>query len=182
MGPLEITLSSSTLGDDKLRNETVLPFGTMVQVVNGDQGWMQTPMGKQAMSADQVRDARESEARQLHRLFGRLESMRFQALGKEDLEGSPCEVVVLYDEAGERIKLFLDPGTHLVRAMENKDQGESGPVLARTIMADVRKEAGWGFARDLKILHDGKLFATYKVETLRVNPELSADLFAEPKP
>ncbi len=180
MGPLTFNLRSRSSGKDRLRIDTSTPFGNMVQIIAGDEGWRKTPMGTQALSAGDIEDAWRNERRELLRIFQRVGGLKAQALGTQELEGEACEVVYLLEPGGEHIKIYLDPGDHRVKGLEYRDKSEMGPVLNLTLLADHRKEGGFLFAHDYKVHHDGTLFATFKVTQIVANPSLEDELFTEP--
>ena len=181
VGPLTLGVVNYARGDDRLRIETTSPFGGMVQVVNGEQGWAKNPMGKQAMTAEMIADAWKGERRSILRLLRNRDAWRAQYVGRQDLEGEPRDVVYLIDEAGEWLKLYLEPESRLIRAMEYRDTGETGPVRNLTTYDDIRRVDGVGIAHALRIHHDGKLFATYDLSEVRFNPDLGEALFTEPE-
>ncbi|MBN2170213.1 MAG: insulinase family protein [Candidatus Krumholzibacteriota bacterium] len=181
VGPLTLGIVNRALGDDRLRIDTTSPFGSMVQVVNGDEGWAKNPMGKQAMTAEMIADAWQGERRSVLHLLRDREAWRAQYVGRHELDGAPRDVVYLLDEAGEWLKLYLEPESHLIRAMEYKDKGETGPVRNLTTFDEIRRVDGVGIAHALRIHHDGKLFATYSLSEVRINPDLAPDLFTEPE-
>jgi len=181
MGKLTIKITSRSKGADRLRVESNTPFGQMIEVLSGERGWMKSPQGVKEMTGSERKESWRGEKRQLVRLFRGLEACQAQSLGVQDLDGDPCNVVYLSDAEGESTKLFLDPATHMIRAMEYKDQGMEGPVMNLTLLGDYRKAAGFSFPHEMKVRHNGSQFATMILSSIKVNPPMEDDLFTEPQ-
>ena len=180
MGPLTFGIRTRVEGDSKMRVDMNTPFGSMTTVIAGESGWSKSPRGKQTLASEDIADSWKEQRRQASRLLLRLEELKAQAGGMQDLDGKSCQVVYVSGEGIEPIKYFIDPQNWLPVAMEFKDSGETGPVLNRTYLGDYRKAGGFQFARELKIHHDGKLFATVIVGEVNVNPKFDPGLFGEP--
>ena len=179
MGPLTFSIRSRHQGDQKLRVDTNTPFGSMTQILTREKGFMVSPRGKQEVTGAELDDMWASEKNDPLHILGNLDGYQAQSLGREALEGVDCDVVYLTAEGGDGYKLFLDDAG-LIHAMEFKDQGQSGPVMNLSVFEDYEKAGGVQFARSVKIHHDGALFATLTIKSLKVNVSLDEGIFAEP--
>ncbi len=180
MGPLTFGIHSRRMGDKLLRVDTSTPFGSMTQILTGDVGWIVSPRGKQEVTGDELAELWEGEKNDQHAILRGLDGFTTQSLGAENLDGVGCDVVYLTGESGKGYKVFLG-ADHLIHAMEYKDQGQSGPVMNLTITEDFTAAGGVMFPRSAKVHHDGTLFATVKVKSVKVNEAMAKDLFTEPK-
>jgi predicted Zn-dependent peptidase len=182
MGPMTFTVRQRSEGTERMRVDTSTPFGEMVQVLTREEGWSKSPMGVKPMSGQELDDAWGREARELRHLFAQLDAIQAQALGERTLDGVACPAVHILDTEDRGTLLFLDPESYLVLAMQYKDKTEAGPVRNLTRFEDLRLVSGWRYAHEIKIEHDAKLFATFSVAEVKINPKLDAGLFDEPAP
>ncbi|MCP4544984.1 MAG: hypothetical protein GY835_00805 [bacterium] len=181
MGPMTFSLISRYRDGEYMRVDTNTPFGSMVQIMTPTQGWAQSPMGNEEMSASDLADAWKSERTDLLNVFRNIATYRCQALGIQELNGKECDVVHVTDDTDLKIKVFIATDTHRVYAMEYKDRGQMGPVLNLTVIGEFKAVSGFQFARNKQIHHDGTLFAELKVSDVQVNPQLNDDLFTAPE-
>ena len=180
MGAMTFSMITRQKGEDRIRIDTNTPFGSMVQILTAGKGWMQSPRGSEEMSASDLEESWKNERRDLLNIFKALDELRCQSLGEQEFEGRACDVIHVLDADELKVRFFLDAETHMVRAMEFKDSGQAGPVLNLSVFGDYEEAGGVEFARAIRIHHDGKLFAELQVKDVKINPELSDDLYRAP--
>ncbi len=180
MGPLTFGIHTRRKGDEFLRVDTNTPFGSMTQIMTSEVAWIVSPRGKQEITGDELTELWEGEESDQLSILNDLDGFTTQALGAESLDGVECEVVYLTGESGKGYKVFLS-GDYLIHAMEFKDQGQGGPVMNLTVTEGYAATGGLMFPQTAKVHHDGSLFATITVKSVKVNQPLAADLFTEPQ-
>ncbi len=180
MGPLTFSIRSRYQGEESIRVDTNTPFGSMTQIITREKAWVVSPRGKQEVTGDELEEMWGGEENDPLHILRHLDDYRIQSLGSESLEGVECDVVYLTSASDDGYKVFLGDGG-LIHAMEFKDQGQSGPVMNLTVFEDYEAAGGVQFARTAKIHHDGTLFATMAVGSVKLNVSHEKGIFAEPK-
>ena len=179
-GAMSISLTTYRKYPDRVRVEIQMPFGKMIQAVAGESGWIQSPQGVMDMPSDQLDQAQKKRFSDLVRLFGHFSDLKVQALPSAEVEGKPVDVLVIADDRGNWVKLFLDAVDHRLVKKEYPDQGMAGPVQAEDSYGDYRKVSGLLFPFRTKTKHDGEDFAETTVGKIQVNTGLDESLFARP--
>ena len=166
----------------RLRFETLLPFGVMAQVLNGEKSFMQTPQGAQPLVVEQ----RQRLASNLSRLVPVLlasrqeEGFRAVAQGEEDVNGTKVQKVYV-ESAGESQTLGIDTEGKIV-SVEYEGLGMSGaPGEIFQTFSDFREVEGLilPFASTTKF--NGEVMMLGTNELVEVNPEVDEEAFEMPQ-
>ncbi len=129
---------------DRMRWEVILPFGTMVQVLNGDASFAQSPQGSGPLP--------EAQRKQLEKNMKRLapvllkhrdeESFKAVATGAGEVDGTPVELVHV-ELDGEASTLGIDPETGRILSIQYRGtnfMGAPGDLVQR--FSDFREVDG----------------------------------------
>lgn len=180
-GELQLTAKSFIQMPDKLRRDIVLPFGEITMVFDGERGWQKSPRGVQDLPPAQLELMRKSIARDLqHLLLDAQEGKRtVQFLESAAVNGSDVDVIVVTDQSGDTVRLFVEKSTG--RTLKQAFQGNSpfaGPVEEEQIFSDFRTVSGLTLPFKVLTLHNGKKASESTVDHYEVNVGLDPKLFA----
>lgn len=176
---LQFGIEETAVLPDRLRQEQTTPFGSMTQVVDGESGWAQTPMGTKDLSGDEAAQARESLDTELLRVLRDRASLTCQALDPVELEGRSYERVYVTGAGDDYLLYYLDPATGLPAIEETKAKSPvtGSPVTQQTVYADYAPVGGLKLAKAFTIKHDGETFATGTLELFEANPKVTPETF-----
>ncbi|MCK4412312.1 MAG: insulinase family protein [Candidatus Eisenbacteria sp.] len=156
-------------------------FAEIVEVIDGDHGWSQSPQGIQEQSGDDLAEQKQQFLRQPEYLLTHLDEMTWQALEPREIEGVTCAAVHVRDVPIKEWVLYFHPDSHLLYAMEYRGRGPQGPAKMETTYADFRTVAGvkLPFATVLRL--DGEEFTTMQAESIEINAPVDEALFKKPE-
>ncbi len=182
-GAFEIDNTSVTIFPDRQRVDLTLPFGTMTQVLAGEDSWMKSPQGMQPMPASM----RESMAQNIRRsTLGllRLHSHPdFVAVvaGEGDIGGTPVQEVQVQLE-GDTVVLGIDPATGQVLSLVYQGSNPSGaPGTLRQVQSNFREVDGMTFAFDSEVTFDGEPMLVSRAKEIEIDPSVDEGTFARPE-
>jgi len=168
---------------DRLRTEIKLPQMTLVQVLNGDSGWVSTPMGTQDVPAPLMKELRAA----LRRLFFPLlradeqEGIIISYLGSEMVEGKPADVLQ-YQEGEQVLRLYVETASRLPVKLsyQGTDPFSGTRAEFEELYADYREVAGVKYPFRTVTRQAGKRFAELIVSEVKLNAGVPEELFKKP--
>jgi zinc protease len=178
-GPMTARVEVQFAAPDRYRERTVLPFGEIVTVLNGDDAWASTPRGVTDLGPDQKRRAREGIYRHYFGLLwaaeaGKVEAQFLGTSGEVNQVLLKVEGVSMrgsFDIAtGRLIELSL-PGTSL----------QGAPVEETRKFSSFEPSSTGTFPSRIQILHDGAPAAETRLEKAALDPAIEDGLFARPQ-
>jgi outer membrane lipoprotein-sorting protein len=184
---MEIPLVIEFKEPDKIRSEATIQGMTMIQALNGTEGWMVAPfMGKkdpEKMSAEDAKQAAEQMDNSPMYLMTRYKERghTVEYAGKEDVEGTPAYKLKVAKKNGDILYLYLDSESYLPVKTSGKTNMQGQMVESDTTLGDYKEVGGVLFAHSnetqLKGM-PGKM--TMTISKIEVNPELDDSRFAMP--
>jgi len=179
---LSISMETTIVLPDRLKLVQKLPFGETIQVLDGDKGWVQSPMGVQDVPDDGIAEMREQIDGEMLILLRDHASYACQALPPEELDGKPCERVYITAKNGEYTLYYLDAATGLPVMEQSKGKAPmtGEPVTQKVKYADYKDFGGVQRPATFSILHDDKVFATGETSSFTLNPQVATGFFAKP--
>jgi outer membrane lipoprotein-sorting protein len=184
---MEIPITMEYKEPDKLRTEATVQGMTMIQALNGKEGWMVAPfMGKkdpEKMSDEDVKRATE----QLDS-FDMLTKYKekghtVEYVGKEDLEGTPAYKLKLTKKNGDVSYLYLDAESYLLVKVSGKTKIQGQELESETSMGDYKTVDGVLYPHSIESQAKGmpgKMVMTFS--KIEVNPSLDDSRFTMPAP
>jgi len=166
---------------DRLRVDMSTPFGDMLQVINGDLGWMKNPMGVQSLTPEQIRESLADAVPDNIAIFRETTGNEVQYLGMREMDGVEYDLLYIYGEDDEWTKLYLDRSTHILSAKESREITDQGPALVQVFFSDYKKLNGFMVPYVSRTLHNGELFGETTVKEISANGSFDDSLFEEPK-
>ncbi|HZI93900.1 MAG TPA: pitrilysin family protein [Patescibacteria group bacterium] len=182
MGEMEVKVTSIIALPDHLRQEMSLPQGQVVIVMSGNEGFLNTPMGIQALPDSQRAEFGRGLKRQPWFIAQHRNDPEFkvQLAGQETVEGAATDVL-LVSLAGDDIKMFVDSATGRVVRESYRSQGPAGPGEVVASFSDFRKVSGLTFPFKSVRTMNGEPQDSGTTQEITVNPQYDAALFAKPE-
>ena len=180
---LNFGIESTIVYPDRMKMVQKTPFGNMVQCLDGESGWADTPGGVQEITGDDLDAMREQIKGDLISILRDPSALSCQALDQAEYEGVLCDRVHVTG-FGEDYKLvYLDAATHLPAMVQGKgnDPVSGSPVVSKTVYSDYTDFGGYKLAGKITILHDDAHFADGTVTAFTANPNVAADFFKNKK-
>ncbi len=182
---MEIPMVMEYKEPDKIRTEATIQGMTMIQALNGKDGWMVAPfMGKkdpEKMSADDVKQAEEQMDSFDMLTKYKEKGHTIEYAGKEDIEGTPAYKLKVTKKSGDVSYLFLDSESYLLVKTNGKTAVQGQVVETDTTLGDYKPVEGVLYPHSIETQlkgMPGKMSLTFsKVE---VNPALDDSRFAMP--
>ena len=102
------------------------------------------------------------------------------AAGKEDVDGSPCEIVSV-SYAGNESRLWVAAdGTVAKQVYQGKHPMRGTPGTIEVRFSDYREQDGRLIPYKQVMLFEGEELGSLEIETIAINPELAAGTFEIP--
>jgi predicted Zn-dependent peptidase/outer membrane lipoprotein-sorting protein len=183
-GEFQMTGTQTVVFPDQVRTELQAPFGTLIQVLDGEAGWTQDPQrGLQVMAGTDADEMRKAIRFSWLALLQALVSgeVEIQSLGAMNFEDLDAEDILLRFSDGSTAHLYLDAGdlTPLgIRRMGNTPQG---PAEIIQLLADFRDVGAVRMPFTVTSKANNQVFQTMQISDARVNTEVEDELFTRPE-
>jgi predicted Zn-dependent peptidase len=168
-GPMGAKVQIYFRAPDRYRETTVLPFGEIVTVLTGEEGWVSSPRGIQDLDADRRARTRQAIFRHYPGLLwaaatGRVEA---QATGNGGalLQVQGLSMRARFDVASGRLLELTLPGTSF----------QGAPVEETRKFGDFDEASA--LPREVQILHDGSPAAETRFTSQTLNPPVDEEAF-----
>lgn len=181
-GPARATTTTYLAYPDRVRVETDLPEGSVVQVFDGQRAWIKDTKGVHEVPDRAIQDLvgglkRDTVAALLAAQDGTVRA-RLLPDTKDDA-GRRYRALELSGNGLEPMMLYIDPDTGLV-AKQTYVAGGLGGALIEESFSDYRPVEGVHVAFSASVRRGGVTMIERKVRELRINSPLDATLFARP--
>jgi predicted Zn-dependent peptidase len=183
----ELTLESKEtfVLPDRFRQDLTLPFGQVVIVVAGADGWMSTPQGEQAMPSSVRGQIEEQIASTPLLLLRHRAEAGFEAAAAGDGKaGDVVTSLVAITFKGKTTTLGLDPASGRVLSAAFHSSGPEGPGEMFQTFSDFRPTQGLTLPYGQVSMRNGEVNATATLSTVAVNEPVDEGLWKRttPKP
>ncbi|MBD3235355.1 MAG: hypothetical protein GF330_01460, partial [Candidatus Eisenbacteria bacterium] len=181
----EMALTYESVRIFPMRSWSQMTIGGMFKittVLDGESGWRQTPQGIADLAGPELADARADEMRSTFHILRNWQEMKWQALESRDFDGVTCDVVYAPEAGVEEWRLYFDADTHLLRGMEYRGRGRTGPVHAVERFGDYRDVDGARLAHQTRVTHDGEQIVELQLESAQLDVEADEGIFQRPGP
>lgn len=182
---MEIPMVMEYKQPDKIRTEATIQGMTMIQALNGKEGWMVAPfMGKkdpEKMSADDVKQAEEQlDSFDILTKY-KEKGHAIEYAGKEDIEGTPAYKLKVTKKNGDVSHLYLDAESYLLVKTSGKTNVQGQVVESESTLGDYKPVEGVLYPHSIETQlkgMPGKMVMTFS--KIEVNPALDDSRFAMP--
>jgi len=170
------------LPDHYRRNMKIGGMFDVIQTLNGETGWAQTPQGLQELAGEQLSEMREDLVREPEHFLVHRDDLTWQALGTEEFAGRLCDAVYVRESSIKDWILYFDHGDHQLAGMTfqgSKPQG--GPATVRLQLDDLRAVDGVLYPFQTSLQLDGEDFMSLELEAVEFDVPIDASLFEKPE-
>lgn len=182
-GTFDVKSVELTAYPDRKRVELTLPFGTMIQVLDGDNSWIKTPQGVQTMPSAMRKQAAQGLLRDYFNLLRQRHNTDFEAVaaGRAEVDGVELEQVQV--KIGEDvIRLGIDGTNGRILTMTYHGTNNAGaPGEVRQVYSDFRTIEGLLVPHSVVISFEGDPMMTTQVVGFDTNPEIAQDIWPRPE-
>ena len=177
---LPASVEANYVFPNRMANKINLPFGEVLQVVDGDTGFTKSPQGLQDMGPDELADARGQIVEDALYLLGNFDGFPVQLLESEDVNGTTCDVVLVWiDDTDDRwLKMYFDPTSNqLVRTQQKaKNMVTQAPGMGHTDYSDIKSVDGVNAPHGWVNYFDGEKVIDAELTSLEINPTIDESL------
>lgn len=166
---MKVQTSVEYVAADTLKTVQVLPFGKVISVWNGKEGWMVTPQGTMPMPPAVQKQVQGELFRSYPHLW----------LADRDPENTISAVsdnsIQISNKSGESVKIEFDTATGLPSRQTYRANGQGGPTEVVMVFGGWRDESGLKFPHHITIEQGGKAFGEVESSNFKVNSGLKAE-------
>ncbi len=181
---LSIRSHAKVIYPDRAYTAVTLPFGEIVQCVNGDSGWAKTPQGTQSVSGDDLTEMRNQIIRDPLYILGHFDAFPVQLLPGEEIQEKAADVVLVWvnEDDEDWLKLYFDPETHLLLGTQAKGTNPMTQAVGiqDTYVSDLRDVDGVKVPFASTVMHDGEKLMEIETTLFSVNPKIDETIFEQP--
>ena len=152
------------------RQESQLPFGKVVVYSDGVSGWMSTPQGAQPLPAPQLKQVRDELFRNYFRL------LLSDRMPDRTVNSPEPGVLEISDQAGDRVKLYVDEKTGLpVKEVYRSDQPTGPPSEMEEVFEDFVEAGGIKAPKKITVNQGNKKFAELTIAEYKLNSGIKVE-------
>lgn len=181
-GVLTASVRVDFAAPDRFRETSKMPFGEIVTVIHGEDGWASTPRGVRELSADQRKRTMEALYRSYLGFLWAVASGGAEAVYEQEAEirgERALEMMIrvdgfemrgFFDDASGRLQALVLPGTDL----------RGTPVTEQRLFEAFESTGGVTLPTKVSILHNGEVAASVSIASWSVNESPRPELFERP--
>ncbi len=182
-GDLELDIKLTLVYPDKFRLDMQTPMGPIVQVLNGDAGWMSTPQGVMALQGSQAADLKKQVRFELFNVLKAFAdgAIDVQLLEETELDGREVfDLLVSLDEE-TFAHVFVSKDDYTIVGNSRRANTMEGPTDVTEILSDFREVDGLRVSFASVQRAGGKEVSSSSISEFTVNPEVDLTIFAKPE-
>lgn len=183
-GNMDLQGKTTIVFPNRVYQEMTTPMGVVVQVMDGDKGWIKMGDNLMDMPAAILEDMGRATWGRTGAIMllkaaldGKLEA---QALGKNKFQGQDSEDVLVKIPQGN-IRVSLTPDGKRVLGIRRKGRSPSGPIDATEYFSGYSAFSGLQLPLQTQQFVNGEETATVTVKEVKVNAGFSPDSFKKPE-
>lgn len=186
-GDMAMSITQYQIFPSRIRQEISSPYGRMVQVFDGERGWMEGPQGVMDLPPQQVEQLKGQTSRDRLNLLKEWKEgkINVEVLPSEDFQGKKTFILLLQfppdssdgSEAMESLKVYVDPSTYQIIGQSHFAESQMGQGEVVVSFSDYKKVKGISFPfKGITTFNGGEL-SQFKITNLEVNTEIDPSLF-----
>jgi hypothetical protein len=155
----------------------------LVQVLNGERGWVQVNDDTEELDKEALAEAREQAYVEWVATLVPLRDRKrfsFSPLGEIKIDGRPAAGVRVSSAGRIDVNLYFDKATGLLAKTETRSKEDGEEVTEEALVGEYKEVQGMKQATRLTIRRDGQLYMKCEVTDYRLAERLDATLFAKP--
>ena len=164
---MEFEIYQNTNGDGYMKMNMAGMSLVLYAVKDGKGFRINEMMGYDEMPEEEVKESQKKNKKIFGDVIYALDDKdKMKYLGKEEMEGKKYDVVELSSEEGEKVKVYFDPDTHLIKY--TVVETENGPVVNE--IASYKEVNGIKFPEKMLTKVGGQTVTTMTFTDIIVNP------------
>jgi hypothetical protein len=155
----------------------------LVQVLNGDRGWVKTDDGTEELSKEDLAEAKEEAYADWVATLAPLQDKKFRLapVGEIAIAKRPALGVTVSRKGRRDVNLFFDKETGLLVKIESRVKDDNGQeVTEETFLSDYKNVQGTKQAMKSTIRRDGNLYLECELTACELAERLDTNVFAKP--
>jgi len=165
-----------TIAGKAQRLEVDSQGGVITMLVNGDQGWRGSAVGKQPLPPEAVALQKKEDARITSLLGPEAEpgSVRFRS--EDQVDGRRVDVIELADVGGTPLRLFVDrESKNVLKRMYVGDAPNGMMAQVEEFLSDYREVGGYRWPHSKRVVRNGAQASKSTVKNVRLNQGLTIE-------
>lgn len=167
---------------NKIRNEVPMQGQKMIQVFDGENGWMLAPWVSpepQDLSGMQLEQFKKSANIEGHLYKWKENGHELEYLGKDEMEGTPVHILRLTKKDGDVIDYYLDGSTYIPLKQTTKTTYNNQEVETETFFSNY--EMIDGIAMPMSMKNTAAQFSSQiTFDSIEFNADVPDKLFEKP--
>jgi len=169
-GGITMKRTDKWIAPSYFREETELPFGTVILYGDGHAGWMASPQGQTPLPPDQLKPVQD---KLLRLYFSLLLSDRLAGRTVKSMDDGSLEIT---DGKGSTVRLFLDEKTGMPAKIEYASVSMGGPPSTiDEIYESFAEVDGIKIPNRMTITQNGRKYADLIVQSTKLNSGLKPE-------
>lgn len=182
---LDYTAENTVQLPDRLRTAAESKLGKMVQIINGDKGWVKFGELSRECIKEELPEMREqlNALRISHLTVLTDKEYKLSPLGEENIDGRPAIGIRVEHKGFRDVSLFFDKENGLLLKMQTpiKDLLRGGEeIAAETLYGDYRNVDGVMTSHKFTIKYDGKVYNEGEITEVKYSESLDDNVFDKP--
>lgn len=165
-----------TIAGQAQRLEVDSQGGVITMLVNGDQGWRGSAVGKQPLPPEAVELQKKEDARITALLGPEFQKGSVRYRSEDEVDGRPADVIELSDVGGTPLRLFIDrQSKNVVKRMYVGDAPNGMMAQVEEFLSDYRDIDGYRWPHAKRVVRNGAQASKSTVRNVRLNQGLTVE-------
>jgi zinc protease len=165
-GPMQAKQTTKWMAPQTIRQDLVLPMGTMSNFYDGKSGWIKTPQGEAPLAGPILKQRQ-------HQLFRNLLNLSKLA-SKPGVANYIGDGVVEVSDGGLSTRVVIDEATGMPKKQVYQADGPGGPAEAEEEYGSFLESGGVKFPQKITFQQGGKIATKASVSSVNVNTGATA--------
>lgn len=175
---LTFTIEKTVSYPDKMHTVQSMPGYSMTSVVAGDAGWSESQRGKQDLTGDDLRKAREELRTDVLGIMREPGAFQLQALEPREVEGRMCLPVYVTGVGDDYRILFLgETGLPVMVQQPGTSPMSGAPVTQKVYLDEYATFDGFTMPSRLRLVFDDEELGKGRTEVFTANAKVDPALF-----
>ncbi len=166
------------------RLEVPIQGTTMLQIFNGEKGWMVMPWTgttePKEMTEEQLKGFKKEADLEGPLYNFKEKGSTLELMGKEDVEGSEVYNLKLTDKDGDVTNYYIDAENFVILKTKSKTTIRGQEVESETFFSDYQEQDGFVTAHSIEMKNNGQTGQSMQIVEIKYNEPVDDKLFQKP--
>ncbi len=166
------------------RLEVPIQGTTMLQIFNGEKGWMVMPWTgttePKEMTEEQLKGFKKEADLEGPLYNFKEKGSTLELMGKEDVEGSEVYNLKLTDKDGDVTNYYIDAENFVILKTKSKTTMRGQEVESETFFSDYQEQDGFVTAHSIEMKNNGQTGQSMQIVEIKYNEPVDDKLFQKP--